>query len=126
MHVWSCSPPGLPDSDQELAHLHVDILAAVYRVELAIGVAEQQASAQAKQTRLADGIKRREDQSNIFGVRTMKEKRLDDIKLEKAVTTPTNPPVSASILIYAVVCCAPSAWLQLWQCNIIEPLTLAP
>ncbi len=64
---------------QELACLHTDVLAALFRVEMAVGVAEQRSQAQGKQTRLVEAIRKREAQSNIFGVRTMKEKRIDDV-----------------------------------------------
>jgi hypothetical protein len=57
----------MPDTDQELACVHVDVLAALYRVELAVGVAEQTATALSKQARLQDTVERREAQSNIFG-----------------------------------------------------------
>jgi hypothetical protein len=65
----SCCPDaaGMPDTDQELACVHVDVLAALYRVELAVGVAEQTATALSKQAKLQDSVERREAQSNIFG-----------------------------------------------------------
>ena len=83
----------MPDSEQELACLHVDLLALLLRVELSIGVREQQAKADSKQGRLVAATERREAKSNIYGVRTMKEKRMDELRMEAAVKTPSNPPV---------------------------------
>jgi hypothetical protein len=49
----------MPDTDQELACLHVDILSTLFRVELAVGVAEQQAQALFQQALLAENVNRR-------------------------------------------------------------------
>jgi len=58
-HTYAARLAGVPDTDQELACLHVDILAALYRVELAVGVAEQQAQALQEQVLLMENVKRR-------------------------------------------------------------------
>ncbi len=91
----------LPDTDAELACLHTDLLAALFRVEMAIGVSEQQAAATGKQSKLIDKVQRREAQSNIFGVRTMKEKRLDELRIVEAASTPANPPAKERELLQA-------------------------
>lgn len=92
---------GMPDTDAELACLHVDVLAALYRVELAVGLAEQVAQSSGKQARLADSVARREAQSSIFGSRTAKEKRLDEARMQQAATTPSHPPLKERELLAA-------------------------
>ena len=62
----------MSDSEGELACMHVDVVAALCHVELAIGLYEQQDKALQKQATLIDKVTKREVQSNIFGVRTMK------------------------------------------------------
>lgn len=91
----------MPDTDAELACAHVDVLAALYRVELAIGVSEQLSQAQTKQQRLVDSIARREAQSSIFGTRTIKEKRLDEARVMAATTMPPHPPLKERELLQA-------------------------
>jgi hypothetical protein len=91
----------MPDTDAELACLHTDVLAALFRAELAIGVAEQQAQAHMKQTRLMETVGKREAQSNIFGVRSMKERRLDDQRIAAAAATPQNPAIKERELLLA-------------------------
>ncbi len=58
----------MSDTEQELACLHADVMSALFRVELKIGVAEQQARANNKLTRMQDSLEKRDTQSAIFGV----------------------------------------------------------
>jgi hypothetical protein len=148
---------GLTDTEGELACLHTDVLAALFRVELGVGKAEQHAAAAGKQVgyhrarartfcwcnrakirplyckcamkpttlwllqrcpwfgaidtvpachsptqaRLAESVTRREKQSNIFGVRTMKDRRLDEGRIAAAGQTPPNPAAKERELLAA-------------------------
>lgn len=49
----------MPDSEQELACLHVDILALLFAVELHAGVAEQRRRADSTTRRLQETVVRR-------------------------------------------------------------------
>ena len=60
----------MSDTEQELACLHTDIVVALMRTELLIGVAEQNSRATTKHGRLMTDIAQRESKSNIFGVST--------------------------------------------------------
>ena len=59
----------MSDSEQDLACLHADAVALLFRVELKIGVCEQQSRSTAKVSRMQETVTRREVQSTIFGVR---------------------------------------------------------
>lgn len=86
-------PPGLSPSEQELACLHVDLVALLARVELGIGCQEQGSRATLRRTRLAEEQATRAAQSSIFGGRTMVQAKRDEQQLAAAETTTPNPPV---------------------------------
>ncbi|KAF5825462.1 hypothetical protein DUNSADRAFT_9685 [Dunaliella salina] len=65
------------------------MLSTLYGVEPVVGVVELQAQTLFQQAMLAENVKRREAQSSIFGVRTMKERRLDEQRIMQ-VRQPTQ------------------------------------
>ncbi len=60
---------GMSDTEQDLACLHADAVAALFRVELKIGVCEQRARSDYKVSKMQETVAKREEQSAIFGVR---------------------------------------------------------
>ncbi len=82
-------------TEQELACLHVDVLALLARVELGLGVAEQQNRATARRTRVLEEQAQRTAQSSIFGARNSTEVARDEARLAAAGTTTPNPQVGA-------------------------------
>lgn len=58
----------MSDTEQDLACLHADVLAALFRVELKIGVCEQQARSSTKVSKMQETVSKRESQAAIFGV----------------------------------------------------------
>ncbi|KAG1679322.1 hypothetical protein FOA52_009354, partial [Chlamydomonas sp. UWO 241] len=93
---------GMSDTEQELACLHADAVSALFRVELKVGCCEQQARALAKQSVVVEGLAKRDSQAAVFGTRTMKERRLDDSKLDSIASVSTNPPLKERELLAAV------------------------
>ena len=83
-------------TEQELACLHTDLLMLQYRLELADGVRQVQARAAEQQQKLRLAAAKRDAQSDIFGTRTMKERRMDDIKAQKAGEVAAIPTVSST------------------------------
>eukprot|EP00955_Chlamydomonas_euryale_P025265 265900-Chlamydomonas_euryale.AAC.1 len=92
----------MSDTEQELACLHADATAALFRVELKIGVAEQLAKALSQQGVMADRLARRDAQSAVFGTRTMKERRIDDDRLGQLASVPSNPPLKEREMLAGV------------------------
>ncbi|MEW5312856.1 MAG: hypothetical protein WDW38_004457 [Sanguina aurantia] len=93
---------GMGDTEQELTCLHTDITAQLFRVQLRIGVAEQQGKADCTRRTLLDTIARREEHASIFGSRTATEKRGDDLSLAAASSTTSNPAMKERELLTAV------------------------
>lgn len=58
----------MSDTEQELACLHADLMAALFRVELRIGCAEQHAKSSTTLNKLQEELQKRDTQSTIFGV----------------------------------------------------------
>ncbi|KAG2499074.1 hypothetical protein HYH03_003257 [Edaphochlamys debaryana] len=78
-------------SEQELACLHVDVLALLARVELGVGVAEQHGRATARKTQELEEQAKRTAQSSIFGARNRAELARDEARLAAVSTTTPNP-----------------------------------
>lgn len=76
-------PAGLPSSAQELACVHVDLLVAYFRVELALGVDELKGKAVTSTARLLATISKRDQQAAIFGSRTISEMKRDEAKVAR-------------------------------------------
>jgi hypothetical protein len=76
-------PAGLPSSMQELACLHVDLLVAYFRMELALGVEDLKDKAATSTARLLATISKRDKQAAIFGTRTTSEMKRDEAKVAK-------------------------------------------
>lgn len=76
-----------------MACIHTDILSTYFRVELKIGMKEQQQAALRRQNRLKNQSLNREQLSNIFGVCTMSEARKTKEKIAEAGRTAENPTV---------------------------------
>lgn len=85
---------GMSTTEQELACVHVDLLALLYRTELAIGVMENANKAATRRARAENAAHERETRSNIFGVKTMTEARQEAAKIEAAGIVPPNAAVS--------------------------------
>jgi hypothetical protein len=90
-------------TEQELACLHTDLLLLQYRMELTDGVRQVQVKAAEQQQRLRLAAAKRDAQSDIFGTRTMKEKRIDEIKLQRAGEVPSIPTVCGEPLVLTSV-----------------------
>lgn len=84
-------------TEQELACIHADALLVQQRLELSAGLQEVCAETAAKQQQMVASTIRRDKQSKIFGTRTMKEKRMDELAIEVAGRTPSNAAVGATI-----------------------------
>ena len=77
-------PAGLSSSCQELACLQVDLLVALYRVELALGVQQLRGRAATSTARLQASISRRDQQSAIFGSRSGSQVKKDEARVQRA------------------------------------------
>lgn len=73
----------MSDLEQVLACLHTDLESQLARVELEIGEMEQRAAAEHRQKQVEQKVERRSAQSAIFGVPTAKEKRMDQLRVNK-------------------------------------------
>ncbi|KAG2453644.1 hypothetical protein HYH02_001857 [Chlamydomonas schloesseri] len=92
---------GMTASEQELACLQVDVLALLARVELGLGVAEQQGRATARRTAVLEEQAKRTAQSSIFGQRNAAELARDEARLVAAGATPPNPQMKERELLAA-------------------------
>jgi len=79
------------DTEQTLASLHLDVLSLRFRLELRRGVIDQREAARRRTERLEARIERRDEQNLIFGERTLKEVRLDEVRVARAGETTSNP-----------------------------------
>lgn len=86
---------GMGQGDQELACLHTDALLVHYRLELAAGCKDAAARAAARRKSVLAASARRDVQAAIFGERTAKQRREDDVRAGAAGKVATNPAVSA-------------------------------
>lgn len=80
-------------SEQELACIHADALLIQQRLELAAGLKEVLAKTAARQEQMFLNTIKRDKQSAIYGTRTMKDRRIDDVALQEA----GRPPSSAAV-----------------------------
>ena len=92
----------MSDTEQELACLHADALAVLFRVELKIGVCEQQVRAAAQVSKMQHDVTKRESQAAIFGSRSMKDRRVDAERIDAAASTPTHAQLKERELLAAV------------------------
>ncbi len=63
--------------------MHVDLLVAYFRVELALGVEELKGKAATSTARLLATISKRDQQAAIFGSRTISEMKWDEAKVAR-------------------------------------------
>jgi hypothetical protein len=85
----------MSDTEQVLACLHADALLLKSRLHLKQGMHEAASKASARQQRLQATLQKRDQQADIFGARTRKERRLDAVAVEGAGQLPQSAPVSA-------------------------------
>jgi hypothetical protein len=85
---------GMSDTEQVLACLHADALLLKSRLELKLGMQEAECRATARQQRLQATLQKRDQQADIFGARTRKERRLDAAAVEGAGRMPQTAEVS--------------------------------
>lgn len=83
----------MSDAEQVLACLHADALLLKSRLELKLGMQEAAAKATARQQRLQATLQKRDQQADIFGARTRKERRLDAAAVEGAGRMPQTASV---------------------------------
>lgn len=91
---------GMTQSDQELACIHADALLVQQRLELSAGLKEVAANTAMKQQQMIASTIKREKQSDIYGARTAKDKRMAEAAIEAAGKPPSNAAVS--LLLAAV------------------------
>lgn len=89
----------MSNAEQDVACLHTDIVATLFRVDLKQAVQEMQHRAANRQTRLIETLRTRDEQAIIFGERTAKEVRRDELKVQQAVDVPTNCAVSGGFAV---------------------------
>lgn len=85
----------MSDDEQVLACMHADAVMVETRLELKLGLQDAAAKAAARQQRLQASLTKRDQQADIFGARTRKERRLDAVAVEHAGYTPSTAPVRA-------------------------------
>lgn len=86
----------MSSTEQRLACLHVDAVMLHHRLMLKLGLLDAASKVTAKEQRMHAALQRRDQQANIFGARTRKERRLDEAMLENAREVPRTAPVSAA------------------------------
>lgn len=89
---------GMSDNEQELACLHADALMLSSRLQLKLGLCEAATKASTRQQRMQATLQKRDQQADIFGARTRKERRMDAVAVESAGQVPSSAPVSSSWL----------------------------
>jgi hypothetical protein len=75
-------------TEQELACLHAEALLVQQRLELMAGLQEAADKATAAQQQMMQAAVRRDQQSNIYGMRTLKDKRVDEAAIKEAGKKP--------------------------------------
>eukprot|EP00879_Flechtneria_rotunda_P025042 GHRR01026578.1.p1 GENE.GHRR01026578.1~~GHRR01026578.1.p1 ORF type:complete len:516 (+),score=184.34 GHRR01026578.1:750-2297(+) len=88
-------------SEQDLACLHADALLVQQRLELAVGLREAASRAKVKQDQLLTTAAKRDKQADIFGARTIKDRRADDAAAEAAGKAPASSAVHERQLLEA-------------------------
>lgn len=81
-------------TEQELACLHADALLMLQQLQLANGLRHAAVKVAAKREQMLASTIKRDRQSAIYGPRTMKERRLDDLALEAAGKAPNRNEAS--------------------------------
>lgn len=94
-------------TEQELACVHVDLLALLYRTELAVGVTENANKALTRRGKAETAALDRDAKSNLLGVKTMKEAREEAARIDAAGVVPPNAAVGVAVLMR---CDAASWW----------------
>lgn len=89
----------MSQTEQELACIHADAIVLQQRMELSIGLKERQAKTAIRQQHMISSTMKRDKQSDIFGTRTMKEKRMADAAIEAAGKPPSSAAVSLNPLL---------------------------
>jgi len=89
----------LSSTEQDLACLHADALSLHFRLELTDGCQEAAAKAAVRHAGALSASLKRDSQAAIFGARTAKQKREDEVRLESAGQLASNPAVSL-LLVY--------------------------
>lgn len=79
---------GMADAEQVLACLHADALLLKSRLKLKLGMQEAASKATARQQRLQAALQKRDQQAEVFGARTCKERRLDAAAVKGAGRMP--------------------------------------
>lgn len=87
----------MSDAEQVLACLHADSLMLQTRLQLKQGRREAAAKTAAHQQRLQATLQKRDQQADIFGARTRKERRLDAAAVEGAGRLPMTAPVRSAM-----------------------------
>jgi hypothetical protein len=100
-------------TEQELACLHADLLLLHYQLQLMAGMQEVTHRVQQRQQDMAAATARRDQEAQIWGARTAKQKRVDEAKLEAAGKVPSHAAVSQQRPVHAAWCSA----LALWLCH---------
>lgn len=80
-------------TEQVLACLHADIIMLKSRLELQQGLLDAVAKTAGRQQRLVATLQKRDQQADICGPRTRKERRLDAVAVDKAGKAPATVPV---------------------------------
>eukprot|EP00775_Hariotina_reticulata_P005829 gene5829-6070_t len=91
---------GMTYTEQELACLHAEAFLVQQRLELVAGLQEAADNAAAAQQQMVQATARIDQQSNIYGVRTQRDKRADEAAVKAAGKKPTaNPVVERQLLL---------------------------
>lgn len=83
----------MSNTEQDLSCLQVDALLIVARLELALGLQGAAARTSERQRRLQAAIVRRDQQADVIGARTRKERREDAAVVDAAGQAPTTAQV---------------------------------
>lgn len=89
----------MSDTEQVLACLHADALLLKSRLELKLGMQKEASKATARQQRLQAALQNRDQQADIFGARTRKERRLDAAAVEGAGRMPQTALVGVGACV---------------------------
>lgn len=91
--VSSCGP-GMTATEQELACIHADLVLLHYQLQLMAGMQEVTHRVHQRQQDMMAATARRDQEAQIWGARTAKQKRVDEAKIEAAGKVPSHPSVS--------------------------------
>jgi hypothetical protein len=91
-------------TEQELACLHADAMMLHQRLQLTAGLREATAKVQSKRDQMLASTMKRDLQSDIFGPRTQKEKRMDEAAVEAAGKLPSSNEVVGKQAVVILSC----------------------